>query len=283
MIEVRSLEYTYPRNPHPTVRGIDFSIQEGEIFGFLGPSGAGKSTTQKVLIRLLKGFSGAVKVLGKPLEEWRDDYYNHIGVGFELPNHYLKLSGLENLKLFAAFYDRPCDDPLELMEKVGLQEDAEKRVSDYSKGMRMRLNFIRAIMHRPEVLFLDEPTAGLDPGNARLIKDIILDLKQQGKTIFVTTHSMQDADELCDRVAFIVDGKIDLIEAPKNLKLKYGRRVVKVEYGNGGRQSAEFEMEGIGQNQQFIEILQKEAIETIHTEEATLEDVFIEVTGKQLT
>jgi fluoroquinolone transport system ATP-binding protein len=283
MIDVRSLAYAYPRNPHPTVRGIDFSIQEGEVFGFLGPSGAGKSTTQKVLIRLLKGFTGAVHVLGKPLEEWRDDYYNHIGVGFELPNHYLKLSGLENLTLFSAFYDRPCDDPMELMEKVGLQEDAKKLVRDYSKGMRMRLNFIRAIMHRPEILFLDEPTSGLDPGNARLIKDIILDLKQQGATIFVTTHSMLDADELCDRVAFIVDGKIDLIEVPKALKLKYGRRVLKVEYGSGEMQTAEFELEGIGQNQQFMDILQKEPIGTIHTEEASLEDVFIKVTGKQLT
>jgi fluoroquinolone transport system ATP-binding protein len=282
MINVNRLEYTYPNNEAPTVRQIDFEIEEGEVFGFLGPSGAGKSTTQKVLIRLLKGFRGEVSVMGKPLSDWGVDYYNHVGVGFELPNHYGKLTAEENLRFFASFYGRPVQPARELLALVGLENEAEKRVANFSKGMKMRLNFLRAIMHDPELLFFDEPTAGLDPANARRIKDIILDLKARGKTIFVTTHNMQDADQLCDRIAFLVDGRIELIDSPKTLKLKYGKRTVRVEYLNGQVQRINFQLDGLGYNEAFLRILKEENVQTIHTEEATLEDIFIQVTGKNL-
>ncbi len=282
MINVNRLEYTYPNAEAPTVRQIDFEIGEGEVFGFLGPSGAGKSTTQKVLIRLLKGFRGEVSVMGKPLSDWGMDYYNHVGVGFELPNHYGKLSAEENLRFFGSFYDRPVRPPRELLALVGLEDDAEKRVVNFSKGMKMRLNFLRAIMHDPELLFFDEPTAGLDPANARLIKNIILDLQARGKTIFVTTHNMQDADQLCDRIAFIVDGRIVLIDSPGALKLKHGKRTVRVEYRNGQMKTVDFELDGLGHNEAFLRLLREENVQTIHTEEATLEDIFIETTGKRL-
>lgn len=282
MIKVQNLAFTYPKNVAPTVRGIDFDIAKGEIFGFLGPSGAGKSTTQKVLIKLLGGFKGVIEILDKPLEQWDKSYYNRIGVGFELPNHYLKLTGVENLQFFASFYDRPSTEPMQLLEMVGLEKDAHKKVGDYSKGMKMRLNFVRAFMHNPDILFFDEPTSGLDPGNARQMKDIMLDLKAQGKTIFITTHLMQDADELCDRVAFIVDGRIELIDSPKALKLQYGKRKLMVEYYNGELQQQEFDLDGIGDNTEFLRILKESEIHTMHTEEATLESIFIEVTGKKL-
>jgi len=282
MIDVQNLLYTYPGQTAPTVKEISFQVQPGEIFGFLGPSGAGKSTTQKVLTRLLGDFEGQVSVLGKTLKGWGVKYYNHIGVGFELPNHYHKLSAEENLRFFGSFYDRPVQKPAELLAMVGLENHARKRVSDFSKGMKMRLNFLRAIMHDPELLFFDEPTAGLDPGNARLLKNIILDLKARGKTIFLTTHHMQDADQLCDRIAFLADGRIELIDSPKALKLRYGRRLVRVEYRNGQIASREFPLDGLGVNPEFLRLLREENIETIHTEEATLDDIFIEVTGKQL-
>ncbi|MCB0630759.1 MAG: ABC transporter ATP-binding protein [Saprospiraceae bacterium] len=283
MIQVQQLQYAYPGREELTVKGIDFQIRPGESFGFLGPSGAGKSTTQKILIKLLPSFRGTVQVMDRPLQEWDKSFYNHIGVGFELPNHFGKLSALENLKFFGSFYNRPLLDAMELLEKVGLKNDAHKLVRDYSKGMKMRLNFVRALQHDPEILFFDEPTSGLDPTNARTIKDIILDQKARGKTLFITTHNMHDAEELCDRVAFIVDGQIRLIDSPKALKLKHGQRQVKIEYLNGETVKKTFPLDELGKNDEFLRILREEQIETIHSEEASLEDIFIEVTGQRLT
>jgi len=287
MILVDNLVYTYPQRKEATVRDISFEIAKGEVFGFLGPSGAGKSTTQKILTGLLRNYKGQITVKAKDLKSWKSDYYNHIGVGFELPNHYLKLTALENLQLFASFYDKPIQSLQTWLEKVGLWKDAHLRVESFSKGMKMRLNFIRALMHDPDIIFFDEPTSGLDPVNARILKDIILEQKHLGKTVFITTHNMHDADELCDRVAFIVEGKISLIDAPQNLRLRSGKKVVKVTFRstqlNSPLITQEYMMEGLGENADFIELLQTQDIVSIHSEEATLEDVFIETTGKRLT
>lgn len=282
MIAVSNLAYTYPKGAAPAVDGISFDVPRGEIFGFLGPSGAGKSTTQKILIRLLQGYRGQARLMGRPLEQWDKSFYNHIGVGFELPNHFGKLTALENLRFFGAFYDRPLQDPMELLRRVGLEEHAHKLAGDFSKGMKMRLNFVRAIMHGPELLFLDEPTSGLDPVNARRIKGLILEQRDEGRTIFLTTHMMHDADELCNRIAFIVNGKIALVDSPKALKLQYGRRRVRVEYLNGTVREEEFPLDGIGNNAGFLRVLREEYVQAIHTEEATLDDIFIKVTGTSL-
>ena len=282
MIEVKNLNYRYPKNQFDTIKGISFSVQKGEIFGFLGPSGAGKSTTQKILIRLLAAYSGNVLVSGRELKSSDSDYFNNIGVCFELPNHYLKLTALENLKFFSGFYKREPDNLNELLDKVGLAKDANTKVENFSKGMKMRLNFIRSIMHNPDILFLDEPTSGLDPVNARKIKDIILQQKQEGKTIFITTHNMFDADELCDRVSFIVDGRLELTDSPRNIKQLGGKRLVRVEYDKDGIQSDEFPIEGLAENHKFIEVLKHNHIRSIHSKEATLDDIFIQVTGKKL-
>lgn len=282
MIQVKNLVYTYPKRKEATVKDISFEIAKGEIFGFLGPSGAGKSTTQKVLTGILQEYQGQVQIMNRDLKSWGADYYNHIGVGFELPNHYLKLTALENLQLFASFYDKPTQSLQTWLEKVGLWKDAHLRVENFSKGMKMRLNFIRALMHDPDIIFFDEPTSGLDPVNARILKDIILEQKSLGKTIFVTTHNMHDADELCDRVGFIVDGEISLIDAPQNLRLKAGKQMVKVTYQNGQKQTREYAMENLGENEDFLTLLKTQNITAIHSEEATLEDVFIETTGQKL-
>lgn len=282
MIRVNQLNFTYPGSNERAVKDVSFELDEGEIFGFLGPSGAGKSTTQKVLIRLLKGFEGDIQVMGKSLQNWREDFYEHIGVGFELPNHYTKLSAIENLQFFGSFYKRTVRKPQELLEMVGLGDDGDKKISEYSKGMKMRLNFVRSFMHDPELLFFDEPTSGLDPGNARIVKDIIMDLKKQGKTIFLTTHDMTVADQLCDRLAFMVDGKLALIDAPQSLKMKHGNRQVKVEYGNKEVQAAAFDLDKLGQDESFLRIIREEKLHTIHSEEATLENIFIDLTGQSL-
>ncbi len=250
MIKVRELSYTYPKSKSPVLKGLNFEIAKGEIFGFLGPSGAGKSTTQKVFYKILNGFTGEVSIENKPLKEWGSEYFEKIGVGFELPNHYLKLTAKENLQLFSSFYpSTSLQNPDELFETFGLAPDANKKVEEFSKGMKMRLNFIRAIMHSPDIIFLDEPTAGLDPINAQKIKRYIIKLKNEGKTIFVTTHDMTTADELCDRVSFIADGEIQLTEKPSVLKNEHGKKNVNVELIDV--QEGEFDLKYLGTNKEF--------------------------------
>ena len=283
MIEVHDLSFTYASGDRPAVDSISFSIEKGEIFGFLGPNGAGKTTTQNILIGLLEGYQGDVTVLDKSLGSWGAEYYERIGVYFELPNHYQKLTALETLDFFRSLYAGETEEPQRLLELVGLTDDADTRVSQFSKGMRMRLTFARALLNQPELIFFDEPTAGLDPVNARKIKDIIRELQAEGRTIFLTTHDMIVADQLCDRVALIVEGQISLIDSPRELKIKLGERRVSVEYRvDDHTEQREFPLEGLGYNEEFLTLLRNGPIETIHTQEATLEDVFIEVTGRSL-
>ncbi len=283
MIQVDQLQFTYPGATARVLKDLSFSVNQGEILGFLGPSGAGKSTTQKILIGLLPDYQGHISVFGADLKSWKSDYYERIGVSFEVPNHYMKLTALENLDYFRSLYSRHTEDPRGLLEMVGLAGDGNMRVSQFSKGMRVRLTFIRALLHNPELLFLDEPTAGLDPVNARKIKDIIFERKRQGTTVFLTTHDMVTATELCDRVAFIVDGEIKLIDSPRNLMLERGSRRVQLEYLQNGRVEREaFPLDGLADNQDFLDVLRTRDVQTIHTEEATLERIFIEVTGRPL-
>nr|MDA3940214.1 ABC transporter ATP-binding protein [Spirochaetia bacterium] len=256
---------------------------KGEIFGFLGPSGAGKSTTQKILIGILKRYSGKVSVNDTEISDVRGDFYNNIGVSFELPNLYRKLTGRENLNFFSSLYKTNKNRTDELLDMVDLSNAADKRVSDYSKGMKMRLNFCRSLVNDPEIIFFDEPTTGLDPLNAKRIKDIIKNLQDSGKTIFLTTHNMNVADELCNRVAFIVDGQLSLIDSPRQLKIDNGENQVRLEYNKLGRiLHKDFSIDKIGTDKDFMALIQNEQIETIHSREASLEDIFIKTTGRKL-
>jgi fluoroquinolone transport system ATP-binding protein len=278
LIDVQGLTYTYPGAAAAAVRDLTFRVAAGEIFGFLGPSGAGKSTTQKILIALLRGYDGEARVLGTSLREWRAEDYRRVGVSFELPNHYLKLTAEENLRYFGALYGS-SNDPRAVLEDVGLGEDAERRVGEFSKGMRGRLNLARALLHAPEILFLDEPTAGLDPSTSRRIRDLIRRRREGGATVFLTTHDMQTAGELCDRVAFLFDGTLRLVDSPAALKQRYGRRVVRVE---SEKETREYAIEGLADDPAFLAQLRKGGIRTIHTQETTLDEIFISVTGGRL-
>ncbi|WP_461865794.1 ABC transporter ATP-binding protein, partial [Thermococcus sp.] len=217
VIEVANVKKYYS-----DVRGVEnltFEVEEGEIYGFLGPNGAGKTTTVKILVKILRDYTGEVRVLGKDLREWGKDYYNKIGVSFEFPAVYSRLTARENLGFFASFYKKHLD-PTEVLKMVGLEEKADELVSGFSKGMKKKLDLARALLPDPEILFLDEPLEGLDPASARRIKDLLLEMRESGKTVFLTTHNMYVADELCDRVAFIVDGSIRLVDNPGELKVK---------------------------------------------------------------
>lgn len=281
MFTVKNLVFKYPKNAEDTIRGIDFEIKQGEIFGFLGPSGAGKTTTQKLLVKLLAYDKGEIRFDGKDLHSFNDAFYEDIGVCFEMPISFSKLTAMENLDFFQKLYKNHADiQPL--MERVGLWEDKDKLVGEYSKGMKIRLNLVRALLNKPKMLFLDEPTNGLDPKNARIVKDMIREFAHNGGTVFLTSHIMSDVDELCDRVAFITDGKIEEIDSPRNLKIKYGQRTVTVEYKEDNQtQVKQFTMDEI-KTDAFAELMRTKEIETIHSGETTLEEIFIQVTGVKL-
>lgn len=284
VIETRGFRFVYQGATRPAVEELTFAVQRGEIFGFLGPSGAGKSTTQNVLIGLLDGYEGSVRVFGRDIRDWSTDYYRRIGVAFEAPNHYLKLTARENLNLFASLYGGPTEEPRALLEWVGLQADAEKRVAEFSKGMRGRLTLARALLHRPELLFLDEPTAGLDPLTARRVRDVIRRARERGATVFLTTHDMLTAGELCDRIAFLVDGRIAALDSPRTLRKTYGQRSVRIErLLDGTREERDFALDGIASDEEFFEWVRGGGIESMHTLETTLEDVFVELTGRALS
>jgi fluoroquinolone transport system ATP-binding protein len=283
VIDAKQLTYTYPKQAEPTLKGLDFQVNRGEIFGLLGPSGAGKSTTQKILIGLLKGYEGSVKVNGKELSSLGREYAETIGVAFETPNFYAKMTAYENLAFFRSLYRCEAEDIETLLESVGLKEAMHQRVGDFSKGMKMRLNFCRAFLHRPSIVFLDEPTSRLDPVNITKMKAFLRKQKEAGKTILITTHDMAFAESVCDRVAFMVDGDIVLIDSPQALKVKMGEPVVQVTYlDNGEIKTAEFVQAGLGNNEAFFQLLREKEIVTMHTKEATLEDIFVRVTGRDV-
>lgn len=283
MIRVLNLEFCYKNSHKKAITDMNFEIQKGEIFGFLGPSGAGKTTTQRLIIGLLRNYKGSVEVLGKERNQWGKDFYEEIGVAFDFPNLYLKLTANENLQLINSYYKTKCNNTIDLLDRVGLLAEKDVRVEKFSKGMKMRLNFIRSIMHNPGLMFFDEPTSGLDPTNAQIIKDIIREQKQANKTVFLTTHNMTVAEQLCDKVAFIVEGKIVVIGSPRQLMLEHGKNKVKVEYvANDKLLEANFDLKNLGENDDFMKLLQSSEIKTIHSCEASLEDIFIKLTGKKL-
>lgn len=283
MITVKNLSHTYSNNDNLAVNNISFEVAKGETFGFLGPSGAGKSTTQGILTGLLKQQSGEVSVAGYNTMKVQNERFNKIGVSFEQSNVYSKLTAKENLEFYAKLFDVPTRDALELIHLVGLDGKENDRAGTFSKGMKHRLTFARSMINNPELWFLDEPTTGLDPTIAATIKDIIKEKTSEGTTAFLTTHNMYIADELCDRVAFIIDGKIVLIDEPKNLKLQYGQKLVDIEYVKDEKVVKETLKTIDEQERKRIgEIINKYDIQTMHTKEATLEEIFIIVTGREL-
>ena len=283
MIEVKNLIHSYDKNDEFAVNDISFDIKKGEIFGFLGPSGAGKSTTQGILAGLLELQDGEIIIDGEKRKGHPDKaFFNRIGVGFERPNVYKKLTAIDNLKFHASLYDGETEDPMVILEAVGLADEAKKKAGAFSKGMMQRIGFARSMINKPDIWFLDEPTMGLDPTTANSIKKIIKEKQKEGTTIFLTTHNMFAADELCDRVAFIVDGKIVAVDTPKNLKLKYGHPVVTVEYMEEKKLlSKTFKMTGKDKSD-FQNFIGDHDVKTVHSGEPTLEEIFIKLTGRGL-
>lgn len=281
MIEINDLSFSYTKQPF--IENMSFSVKQGEILGFLGPSGAGKSTLQKILTGQLPNYSGGVRVFGQEVSAHGRDFYERIGIDFEFPTLYEKLTARENLAFFASLYAPPLRNIDELLAGVELSHDADKKVSEYSKGMKSRLGFLRALINDPDILFLDEPTSGLDPANSRLMKRMILDEKERGKTVILTTHNMQDAQELCDHVAFIVNGSIAALDTPHALILKRGAASLRYSWlEDGTEMSGECALDGTGADERLKKLISESRLITAHSAEPNLGDIFMELTGRSL-
>ncbi|MES0279173.1 MAG: ABC transporter ATP-binding protein, partial [Dehalococcoidales bacterium] len=258
---------------------------EGEIMGFLGPNGAGKSTTVKMLTGQLVPREGKATLFGRDITKNLEKVQGEIGVSFEVTNLYEAMSAEENLKLFARLFGVQSFDASALLKRVGLGGREKDRVETYSKGMKQRLMVARSLVNRPRLLFLDEPTEGLDPASAESIRNIIREERERGATVFLTTHDMLEADRLSDRVAFINQGNIVALDTPRNLKQQYGKRALKAEVASEGNrlENREIILDRPETTRDIENLFSKEKVVTVHSEEASLEDIFIRITGRGLS
>ncbi len=223
MLAIEVNELTRKYDDVLAVDQLTFNVQAGEIFGFLGPNGAGKTTTIKMLTGQLRPSSGSAKVCGFDVVTQRQQLKPAIGVVFEYQNIYERMTAVENLRFSARLYGVNGNRVKEVLAQVGLQDQGRKKSGKFSNGMKQRLLIARALLHRPRVLFLDEPTKGLDPGVALDIRGIVQQLKTEGVTVFLTTHYMEEADRLCDRVAILHNGRIAALDKPIHLKHNIGQ------------------------------------------------------------
>lgn len=281
---ILSENLTYQYGNLTAVDHISFQVDEGEILGFLGPNGAGKSTTVKMLTGQLLPKEGRAELLGQDVTRHAKKLQAHIGVCFEMTNLYEPMTAADNLNLFARLFGVSNFDANALLERVGLGGKGKVKVETFSKGMRQRLMVARALVNKPRILFLDEPTDGLDPVSAEAIRHIIQEEQAQGVTVFLTTHDMFEADKLSNRVAFIDKGQIVALDTPYALKQRYGKRALKVEVlGDAGQLvTHEVVLDGPETAEKIQHLFAQEKIATVHSEEATLEDIFIQITGRRL-
>ena len=278
VIEVRDLVKQFKNQT--ALNHLDFSVESGEIFGFLGPSGAGKTTTIKILTGQLLASSGETKLLGIATDALTQDIYQEVGIVTDNSGLYENVSVYRNMKFFADLLKVDKKRIDFLLERVGLAQDKKKLARRLSKGMRQRLVLARALLHSPKVLFLDEPTSGLDPATAQAIHKLLKEVQAEGTTIFLTTHNMEEATKLCDRVALLNDGKIVSLDTPRNTCLNF-KRERKLEVGLRDKSQVVTNQDSAG-IAQLNEWLSQDLVETIHSNEPTLEEVFIAKTGREL-
>lgn len=273
IIDVNQLVKTFGKQT--ALDAISFEIKEGEIFGFLGPSGSGKTTTINILTAQLLADSGEAKVFGKDAKDLTSQDLAAIGIVSDTSGFYEKMTLYKNLQVYSKWYGLKNERVDEVLKRVGLYESKDKPAEKLSTGMKQRMLLARALLNQPRFLFLDEPTSGLDPATSRMIHDWLLELKAAGTTIFLTTHDMQEATLLCDRVSLLYQGKLVETGRPKDLISKYNtdKRVL-VRYQSGQEVELAYdELAGLDKI---------EEIETIHSCEPTLEDIFISLTGGKL-
>ena len=278
IIQCMDLRKSYADNE--VLKGISFEIEKGHIFGLLGPSGAGKTTLIKILTGQLAYESGSVTVMGKEPFRLSGKEKKNFGIMMDSFGLYERFTCGENLAVFADIYSVPHSRIKEVLREVGLEDAYKRPASDLSKGMRARLQLARAFMHSPKIIFMDEPTSGLDPQSMKAIHRMILDKKEEGCTVFLTTHNMEEAEKLCDKIILLNDGKVVEEGKPEEICRRYDHhRRIKIHLADG--EDMEFERDE-KYAEKIFELLKLGMVETIHSTEPTLESVFLELTGREL-
>lgn len=274
-IEVKHLSFSYGGKVN-AVDDISFDVERGEVFGFLGPSGAGKSTTIKLLTRLLVPKTDRVFVLGQDMAKADYKFMRRIGIAFENDVLYPALTGYENLYYHAKLYKIGKREIEEVMKMLDILDARDKPASQYSKGMKTRLVLARALVTKPEILFLDEPTSGMDPDIASYVRKVLIELNKNGTTLFVTTHDMHEAEQLCNKIAFFNSGKIVEVDTPESYKKRYGESRILFQVDGD---IIEVDRKDKAKVSKLIE---QDQWNSVHSQEATLEDIFIKVVGRGL-
>lgn len=281
-IEIDNLVVRFGR--FTAVNGLSLTVNEGELFGFLGPNGAGKTTTIKVLIGSLRPTSGSVRVAGQAIPAEFEAVKQQFGYVPDTENHIEEFTGRENLELFARLYDMPMSTVDESLARLELSEAADVVVSAYSKGMRRKLLIAREIMHRPRILYFDEPTANLDAHSTELVRELLRDLASEGTTIFLTTHNMEEVEQICDRVAILCRGELVECDTPTSFVTRHAVRIVKAQFEKHGdviRESLDLDQEN--QRERLAEIIRTETCVRVHSQEFDFQDVFLKITGQAYT
>ncbi|HDR7312082.1 ABC transporter ATP-binding protein [Bacillus cytotoxicus] len=276
-IEMKDVMKTFDKKT--ALRNVNIEVKQGEIFGFLGPSGSGKTTTVKILTSQLLHSVGTVRVLGADITELSSIDYKRMGILTDNSGLYERLSIYDNLLLFCDLYDCKRERIDEVLTQVNLIEDKKTQVKKLSKGMKQRVTLARAILHKPDILFLDEPTSALDPVNVQNIHHILKDLNTEGTTIFLTTHNMDEAETLCDRIAFLCGGEIVALDTPENLRLQYAKDKIEVVLKDKKKETVQKDELGA---KRISEWMKNGELLSIHSYEPTLGEIFIEVTGRDL-
>ncbi|MFG6146832.1 ABC transporter ATP-binding protein [Halobacillus sp. B23F22_1] len=278
MIDVTNVRKEY--DGKKALDDLSFSIQTGETFGFLGPSGSGKTTTIKLLTAQEGYQAGNIHVFGAPVEKLRDpQQMKRIGVLTDNTGLYDRLTVEANLRLYCKLYDVAYQRIDEVLYEVGLTGEESKVVSKLSKGMRQRVTLARTILHKPKLLFLDEPTSALDPVSTERIHSILRRLNEEGTTIFLTTHDMYEAERICDRVAFLNKGHIQLQGPPRELRVSHSDSSITLLLKDGREQLVGKDEEGA---ERIGAAIASQQLASVHSNEPTLGDIFARVTGKEL-
>jgi ABC-2 type transport system ATP-binding protein len=260
--------------------GVDLAVRPGEVFGLLGHNGAGKTTTIRVLTGRTRPTLGSATVHGIDVVTRREEVRRLVNLVFEDQNLYDRLTGRENLRVFCRLYGAPLDRADALLEAVDLTDAARRKVKTYSTGMRQRLLIARSLVNRPRVLFLDEPTRGLDPVSSRTLHALVRDLAAEGTTIFLTTHDMVEADALCDRVAFLSEGRVVALDAPRELRLRFGERRARVLLTD--RHEEVIALDDADDAARLRDWMAGGRVMAVHSLEGTLADAFVAFAGRPL-
>ncbi|MCK6485219.1 MAG: ABC transporter ATP-binding protein [Phycisphaerae bacterium] len=279
-IRIEQLVVRYGR--FTAVDDLTLDVPRGCLFGFLGPNGAGKTTTIKVLTGQLRPSHGTVCVLGLDVERELSALKPRFGYVPDLDNHFDEFTGQQNLELFCRFYNLPFERITEYLELVELVEERHIAVRNYSKGMKKKLLLARELLHKPDVIYLDEPTANLDVRSTQLVRGLLRRLAAEGRTIFLTTHNMKEVEEICDRVAILNQGRLVEVDSPTRLKTRNAERRLDVLYDEDGQSRRRaIDLDDPAQRAELAELLKAGRVVSLHSREFDFNEVFLKLTGRR--